>query len=276
MPITRGTQSTGGGGEPDPHAASHQNGGTDEINVGGLSGLLADGQTPLAHAASHQNGGSDEITVADLSGVLADAQHPGFAAAGVLSGTYPNPGFAVDMATQAELDAVTVTVLDHDARHENGGADEIDVTGLSGLLADGQTPLAHAASHQNGGSDEVSVAGLSGLLADGQTPIAHATSHQSGGSDAIRLDDLAAPEDNTDLNASLTAHGLLQKLPGGTTTFLRADGTFAAPTASVGDQPYSPGSFTVATENFRIMSRHLKLTTTQRLTIQGTGALRIT
>lgn len=57
---------------------------------------------------------------------------------------------------------------------------------------------------------------------------AHATSHQIGGSDAIKLDDLAAPDDNTDLNASTTKHGLLQKLPGGTTTFLRADGAFAA------------------------------------------------
>jgi hypothetical protein len=31
-------------------------------------------------------------------------------AGGVLSGTYPNPGFAVDMATQAELDAVVAAV----------------------------------------------------------------------------------------------------------------------------------------------------------------------
>lgn len=34
-------------------------------------------------------------------------------------------------------------VADHSASHENGGSDEIDVTGLSGLLADPQTPLAH-------------------------------------------------------------------------------------------------------------------------------------
>lgn len=33
-----------GGGTPDPHAPSHQNGGTDEINVAGLSGQLADPQ----------------------------------------------------------------------------------------------------------------------------------------------------------------------------------------------------------------------------------------
>lgn len=31
----------------------------------------------------------------------------------------------------------------HNTSHQNGGGDEIDVTGLSGLLADGQTPLAH-------------------------------------------------------------------------------------------------------------------------------------
>ena len=38
--------------------------------------------------------------------------------------------------------------------------------------------------------------------------------------------------DSTKNNASTSKHGLLQKLPGGTTDFLRADGSFAAPTSS--------------------------------------------
>lgn len=42
------------------------------------------------------------------------------------------------------------------------------------LGADGAAPASHAASHQYAGSDEISVAGLSGLLADPQTPAAHA------------------------------------------------------------------------------------------------------
>jgi len=69
-------------------------------------------------------------------------------------------------------------------------------------------------------------------LSDDRDPTAHKTSHQSGGSDAIKLDDLAAPDDNTDLDASTSAHGLLKKLPGGTSTYLRADGTFATPSGA--------------------------------------------
>lgn len=49
------------------------------------------------------------------------------------------------------------------------------------------------------------------IMLVGDAPTAHKTSHQSGGSDAIKLDDLAAPDDNTDLNASTTAHGLAPK-----------------------------------------------------------------
>lgn len=45
----------------------------------------------------------------------------------------------------------------------------------------------------------------------------------------VRLDELAAPTDVTTLNATTGAHGLLPKLGGGTTNFLRADGTWAAP-----------------------------------------------
>jgi len=72
-------------------------------------------------------------------------------------------------------------------------------------------------------------------LTDSRTPTSHAASHKSGGSDAIKLDELAAPTDNTTLDATVTAHGLLPKLGGGTVNFLRADGTWAAPTASTPD-----------------------------------------
>lgn len=60
-------------------------------------------------------------------------------------------------------------------------------------------------------------------------PQAHAASHKSAGGDSIKLDELAAPTDVTTLNATTGQHGLLPKLGGGTTNFLRADGTWAAP-----------------------------------------------
>lgn len=75
----------------------------------------------------------------------------------------------------------------HKAQHENGGADELSVAGLSGLLADGQNPLAHKTIHENGGTDEISVAGLSGVLADNQPAAAHKTIHQNGGTDEISV-----------------------------------------------------------------------------------------
>ena len=46
---------------------------------------------------------------------------------------------------------VTLTVAD------DAGSDEVDVTGLSGVLADPQTPASHSSTHENGGADEVDV-----------------------------------------------------------------------------------------------------------------------
>lgn len=85
--------------------------------------------------------------------------------------------------TWKELTPGTVTA--HAPTHENGGSDEIDVSGLSGLLGDPQTPLSHATSHENGGGDELDVTGLSGLLADAQNPTAHASTHAPGSADAV-------------------------------------------------------------------------------------------
>lgn len=67
--------------------------------------------------------------------------------------------------------------------------------------------------------------------------------------------------------------GLVPASGGGTSNFLRADGTFAAPTAAAADLSYSPGSFTVVTETQRIGPRRLQMTTTQRITVEGTGRL---
>lgn len=48
-------------------------------------------------------------------------------------------------------------------------------------------------------------------LSNARTPLGHATTHKSGGPDSIRLDELAAPTDNVNLDASAAAHGLMPK-----------------------------------------------------------------
>ncbi len=68
VPISDGGGNfTMGAPAPATHATSHQNGGSDEINVGGLSGTLADPQPPQTHASTHSDGGSDEITLENLA-----------------------------------------------------------------------------------------------------------------------------------------------------------------------------------------------------------------
>jgi hypothetical protein len=46
--------------------------------------------------------------------------------------------------------------------------------------------------------------------------------------EGIKLDDLSAPEDNTDLDVSITSHGLCPKAPNDRDKFLRGDGNWAA------------------------------------------------
>lgn len=52
---------------------------------------------------------------------------------------------------------VFLTTLPHKSSHELGGADELDVTGLSGVLATPQTPATHASTHEPGGADEINI-----------------------------------------------------------------------------------------------------------------------
>ncbi len=137
-------------------------------------------------------------------------------------------------------DTVVAGVGAHASTHENSGGDEVSVAGLSGELADDQPPKAHllgSSTHTQDTlanlnakvSDATLIDTTDSRLSDDRDPTSHASSHESGGGDAIKLDDLAATEDNTDLDSSTSKHGLLPKLGGGTTNYLRADGTWVAP-----------------------------------------------
>ena len=74
---------------------------------------------------------------------------------------------------------------------------------------------------------------------------AHKTRHQYGGADAIKLDDLAAPDDNTDLNASTSKHGLMQKYPN-TAQALKGDGSWITRYFEI-DFPFGNGSDVIET-----------------------------
>lgn len=108
-------------------------------------------------------------------------------------------------------------------------------------LSDSRTPTSHGSTHNPGGSDPITTGtnstsvciGNDSRLSDSRTPTAHNTSHQSGGSDTIKLDDLAAPDDNTDLDVSNSAHGLTPKLPNDSTKFLDGTGTYTVPTSGL-------------------------------------------
>jgi len=72
-------------------------------------------------------------------------------------GTDPK-GAKTDVKTR--LDDSDTLLNAHKTRHQNGGADELSVAGLSGLLDDAQTPLGHSSSHDAGGSDELTDADI--------------------------------------------------------------------------------------------------------------------
>lgn len=69
--------------------------------------------------------------------------------------------------------------------------------------------------------------------------LVHASRHVSTGADAIKLDDLASPDDNTDLDASTAKHGLMPKLPN-TAQALRGDGSWITRNFEI-DFPFGDG-----------------------------------
>lgn len=111
----------GGGGAPAPHAATHADGGTDEVTltqaqVTGLTSALAakvedtdprltNARTPTAHALTHAAGGSDPVSVKTLAG-------------------FPGPLPKVYLSGDGTFDPLP-GVAAHHATHEPGGSDAL-------------------------------------------------------------------------------------------------------------------------------------------------------
>ncbi len=192
-----------------------------------------------ARGAANGVAGLDEnarVPISQLPAAL--AHNRGYYATQVaLEAAYPTAA-AGDFTTIGETDTVWIWDADTEAWVDSGaGGTVVSVNGQTGtvILNAGDVGAAPAAkgvtsgdSHDHNGGDGAQIAygSLSGVPST-FAPAAHKTSHQSGGTDAIKLDDLAAPDDNPDLNVSTSAHGLVPKAPNDITKFLRGDATWA-------------------------------------------------
>lgn len=143
----------------------------------------------IANTANLYSVGGTDVAIAD-----------GGTGASTAAGARAN----LDLEAGTDFPALA-TFNDHSARHEDGGADEIDLTGLSGVPAALTTHEAdttsvhgiadtsalaltanhpsnatfndHSARHENGGADEISIAGLDGIPTELQTHLDDTTAH---------------------------------------------------------------------------------------------------
>jgi hypothetical protein len=164
--------------------------------VNSLETAISTGGGSLPHHINHQNGGSDEVNVAGLDGYLNQPQNADKLQNRAISASVPSDNDSlVWNASLARWRPKSIVV--HNTNHQNGGSDEISVTGLDGYLNQPQNAdklqnraisasapsdndslvwnstlarwrpksiVVHNTNHQNGGSDEISVEGLDGYL----------------------------------------------------------------------------------------------------------------
>lgn len=155
-------------------------------------------------------------------------------------------------------------------------ANAIVAASTDSRLSDARTPLSH-------GHSKADISTL-GQWPIGDIPTGTSSSTVCIGNDP-RLSDARTPTAHTHPKSEVEDAGTWGTAEMGTgtadaTTFLRGDRTWATPPGgSSADPPqgtYAPGSFTILTGKYALMSKRLTLTGTQRLTAQGTARLHIT
>jgi hypothetical protein len=189
-------------------------GGSATLNVGTTAGTVAAGddsrlinsRTPTAHASSHAAAGSDPLTLAQsqVTGLTSALAAKLDANTTITGATKTKITYDADGLVTAGADATTADVADSTDRR---------------YLTDAQLAALHAAVTVSDSSTvDLSLTGQA--LSAAVIPA------------GIKLDDLATPDDNTDLNASISRHGLLRKLSNDQYTWLDGQGGWTAPTTA--------------------------------------------
>lgn len=194
-------------------------------------------------------------------------------------GTIATAGIANDAVTNAKLANMSANVIK--GRITAGAGDPEDLTAADVRTIINVADGANNYVHPNHSGDVTSVAdGAQTIAADAVTfakmqNIATARLLGRLTAGAGDPEELTGTQATTLLDVFTAAlKGLVPLSGGGTANFLRADGTWTAPTASAADpltRSYLLTSFTVPTGKYIMTAKRIQLATTGRATLEGTA-----